>query len=243
MRLRWLAAGALVLATTACGSTPAGSNPDDNNVSPSTVNVASPDMVALKAKAHVEPCPAPQTTRGGLPNQTLKCLGGGRAVDLSTLKGPLVINVFQAACTECIKEEPALEAFHKDHGSQYPVLGIDGSDTYPGVALQEAVQRGVTYPMVADPGGDLQGGPLNVNNFPTFFFLHADGQITQAVGGKTSEAQILQMVTEQFSGTSQKLGNSSDTITISALAGVVVIGGGAAYVLRRRRRAAKSDAA
>ena len=193
-------------------------------------------MVAAKQAGRVEPCPAPQTSGGGLPAVTLPCLGGGRAVDLATLKGPLVINVFQAGCVECIKEEPALAAFHRRYGAQYPVIGIDGLDTYPGVALKEAIGRGVTYPLLADPGGDALTGPLAIRGFPTFFFLHADGRLTQASGGKTSEAEILAMVQSQFAPATA--GEDSNAAMLTGLAAVVVLGAGGAYGWRRWKRSA-----
>lgn len=225
-----LAVIGLLLVSACGGSSSTAGNPDD--VSASNVNVATPDMIALKAKSQVEACPAAQVAKGGLPKVTLPCLGGGRSVDLSTLKGPLVINVFQAGCVECIKEEPALAAFHRHHGATWPVLGIDGLDTYPGVALREAINRGVTYPLVADPGGDALSGPLNIRGFPTFFFLHADGSITQAVGGKTSEAQILEMVQQQF-GPQAAAKSTSGDLVVAAIA-IVVVAGGAGFVVRRR---------
>ena len=38
---------------------------------------------------------------GALPTITLPCLGGGTSVDLSTLKGPLVLSLWQAGCAPC----------------------------------------------------------------------------------------------------------------------------------------------
>lgn len=161
----------------------------------STIDVATPDMVAMKAKSKVEACPAAQTASGGLPAATLPCLGGGRKVDLATLKGPLVVNFFQGECAPCKKEMPALEAFYQQYGKRVPVLGIDGIDTIPGVALRQAIQRGVTFPMVADPGGDLQGGPLSISGFPTTFLLTANGTVERLQrGGMTSAAQVKQLV-------------------------------------------------
>lgn len=230
-RPRALVAVIALLLVSACGgSAPSAANPDD--VSASNVNVATADMVATKAKSQVEACPAAQVAKGGLPKVTLPCLGGGRAVDLSTLKGPLIINVFQAGCVECIKEEPALAAFHRHYGATWPVLGIDGLDTYPGVALREAISRGVTYPLVADPGGDALSGPLNIRGFPTFFFLHADGTITQAVGGKTSEAEILAMVQQQFGPQAAAKSTSGDLVVAAIV--IVVAAGGIGVVVRRR---------
>jgi thiol-disulfide isomerase/thioredoxin len=179
----------VLLALTGCSAKDALEAPSADKIP-----VATAEMVAMKQKAGVAPCPAPETTHGGLPSHTLRCLGGGRDVDLSTLKGPLVLNFFASTCAPCRQEMPALERFYRDHGRQVPVLGVDYIDTYPGVALQKAVGRGVTYPLVADPLGDLQGTDLSVSKFPTFFFLSADGKVSTELGGKTSEAEIVAMV-------------------------------------------------
>ncbi|MEX0427905.1 TlpA family protein disulfide reductase [Nocardioides sp. DS6] len=162
------------------------------------IDVATPDMVAMKAKSDIEPCPAPETKDGGLPAKTVRCLGGGRSVDLSTLKGPLVLNFWNSPCVECQKESPALAKFYRDYGRRIPVLGVDAVDGYPGIALRKAIGWGITYPIVADPLGDLQGTKLSVRGVPTFFFLHADGSLTAEAGGKKNEAQIVAMVEKQF---------------------------------------------
>lgn len=189
--MRGLAAALCValVALTGCSAKDVVHAPPDQQVP-----VATAEMVALKHQGGVAPCPTAQTKDGGLPAHTLRCLGGGRDVDLSTLKGPLVLNFFASQCGPCRKEMPALERFWRDHGKQVPILGVDSEDTYPGKALELAVNRGVTYPMMADPLGDLQGSSLSIRGLPWFFFLSADGKITSEAGGKTSEAQIVTMV-------------------------------------------------
>ncbi|WP_051218025.1 TlpA family protein disulfide reductase [Nocardioides insulae] len=161
---------------------------------PADVDVAAPEMVQAKQQGGVEECPAPQTEGGALPAVTLDCLGGGRAVDLSTLEGPLVINFFQAACEPCRLEMPALQEFHRKYGDRVALLGIDSNDTYPGVALDEAISRGVTYPMVADPGGDLQKTKLRITGYPQFWILDEEGELHFHSGGLTSLDQVVDMV-------------------------------------------------
>jgi thiol-disulfide isomerase/thioredoxin len=233
-----VACAAALLTLAGCSSTPTSAG--STTVPSSNTNVATPDMQATKAAAGIKDCPAPQTTNGGLPHMTLKCLGGGRDVDLSTLKGPLVINVFQSACPPCIKEAPALGAFYKEYGAQYPMLGIDGADTFPGVALKEAKAAGITYPLIADPGGDLGGTSLSYNAYPTWYFLHADGTLTTARGGHDSVADILAMVQEQFAPTKAG-GQSVGSVVVQTLGGLAVLVGvgiGGYYLVRRRGRAA-----
>jgi hypothetical protein len=78
------------------------------------------------------------------------------------------------------------------------VLGVDFQDQYPGSALQTLEERGVTYPSVADPGGDL----MDTDEFakisrglPAMFFIDAKGAISYAeFGGLDSEDQITALV-------------------------------------------------
>jgi thiol-disulfide isomerase/thioredoxin len=167
---------------------------------PSKVKVDSPDLRALKAKIGMADCP-PGSGGGALPKITLQCLGGGTGVDLSTVKGPLVLSLWQAGCEPCRKEMPALQAFDDQYGDQVPVLGVDFADQYPGTALEEAGKRGVTYPSLADPGGDLQGFEefAKLPGMPTMYFVDADGRIAyQRSGGVDSADEVADLVREHL---------------------------------------------
>ncbi|SFC16569.1 Thiol-disulfide isomerase or thioredoxin [Nocardioides terrae] len=184
---------ALVLLA-ACDGTPKVSAPDESNVKLDT-----PAYRVVKQQAGIEDCPAAQTTDGGLPDVSLPCLGGGRRVDLSTLKGPLVLNFWYAACEPCRREMPALAAFYEKYGDRVPVLGVDSSDTMPGAALDLAKASGVTYPLVADVGQDLQGTDLTIRGYPTFYLLTADGDLKGPVaGGLGTVDQVVAMVEDQL---------------------------------------------
>ena len=168
---------------------------------PSKVKVDTAELKALKAKAGIEDC-VPGPGGGALPEVTLECLGGGTSVDLSSLKGPMVLSFWFAGCEPCKEEMPALQAFHEEHGARVPVLGIDFQDQYPGSALETLEKRGVTYPSVADPGGDL----LETDEFakvrtglPAMYFLDARGAISYVeFGGLDSEEQIVDLVREHL---------------------------------------------
>jgi thiol-disulfide isomerase/thioredoxin len=177
-----------------CDGTPKVSAPNESNV-----KVDTPAYRAVKQRAGIEDCPAAQTSDGGLPDVSLPCLGGGRRVDLSTLRGPLMINVWYAACGPCRKEMPALAEFYKKYGDRVGVLGVDFQDTVPGEALDLAKKSGVTYPLVADPGGTLQETDLSIRGAPTFFFLSADGTLSKPVaGGLDSVDEVVTLVEQQL---------------------------------------------
>jgi len=167
---------------------------------PSKVRVDTPELVALKAETGMEDC-VPGPGGGALPALTLTCLGGGTPVDLSSLKGPMVLSLWFAGCDPCTEEMPALQAFHEHHGDRVPILGVDFQDQYPGSALQTAQELGATYPSVADPGGDLQEFDefAKLPGLPAMYFLDADGDIAYVeFGGLDSEQQIVDLVREHL---------------------------------------------
>jgi len=185
---RRVVAGVVTTATvallSACGVTPPTGSNDDAA------------LAKIKADGHVAACVSGQTQHGGLPAKTLPCLGGGTPVDLSTLKGPLLLNLWSPTCGPCREEMPALEQFYVKHGSQIPMLGIDTLYPIPRIALQTAINRGVTFPLADDPNGSLQDTPaLSIHGLPTTFLLTADGKVRfVSAGGMKSEAEVEQKV-------------------------------------------------
>lgn len=165
----------------------------------SEVNVATAEMVAAKKASKVEACEAGPASDGGLPSIVLPCLGGGESVDLASFEGPMVINLFQGFCAPCKEEMPALQSFYETYGDEVPVIGIDVMDTVPGVALEEAISRGVTFPMYADPGGELQGGPLTARAVPATYALSSSGEVELLqMGGMTSATQVKELVEKKL---------------------------------------------
>ena len=185
---------AAVLTLTACD--PEASEPGGTNV-----DVDTPALVKLKQQTDVADCAPGDATDGGLPDLTLPCLGGGPDVDLTSLQGPMVINLWQAFCGPCRKEMPALQDFYEQYGDQVPVLGIDFADQYPGSALEEAGERGVTYPSLADPGGDLMDTDqfAKIRGMPMMYFIDADGAIAYAQpGGVDSADEVADLVRQHL---------------------------------------------
>ena len=190
----------LVLPVAACA--PGASQPDyPGGPSRSNVDVDTPELRTLKEQAGIEPCAPGSATDSALPAITLPCLGGGPDVDLSTLRGPMVVNLWYATCGPCRQEMPALQAFHEQHGDQVAVLGIDYQDTVPGVALELARETGARYPQLADPGGDVNGlAPFPpVSTLPYLGFVDERGEIVgHEFGGIESPDELVALVREHL---------------------------------------------
>jgi thiol-disulfide isomerase/thioredoxin len=167
------------------------------------VSVSSADLVAARQRAGIADCTtktlalkssAPATD---LPTAAIGCLGSAAKTALSDIKGPAVINFWSSNCGPCRKEMPALAAFAKQYAGQVSVVGVDFLDTYPGAAIDLAQQSGVTYPLLADPCGDLQQTNLKQPpGLPYFYFVNADGSVEGPVtGGLDSVAQVADLAT------------------------------------------------
>lgn len=173
---------------------------------PPDVTVDSAELRETKERigmADCEPGPGEAPVDGGLPELTLECLAGGRDVDLSTLRGPLVLNAWASWCDPCRTEMPALEAFHDEHGDQVPILGLNVNDLHPDQALQLAEETGATYPSVVDPGGEvyatktlafLRSGP------PAFVFVAEDGTVAGRSSGQVESVEEIEALIAEHLG-------------------------------------------
>jgi thiol-disulfide isomerase/thioredoxin len=175
----------LLLASCAAGPTGTSSTTEDPGRFAVDVDVDTPELRAAKEKAGLEECPAGDAATGTtkpadpanpMPDVTLPCLGGGPDVDLTTLRGPMVVNLWAQWCPPCREELPYYQQLHEEAGGDVAVLGVDYQDTRPDWALDLLAQTGVTYPSVADPAGKLRV-PFRVRGLPGIVFLDEAGEV------------------------------------------------------------------
>lgn len=174
------------------------------DVRPPDVDVDTPALREVKARIGMEDCVPGDggAPAGGLPEVTLPCLGGGPDVELSGLRGPMLINLWQFNCGPCEKEMPALEEFHQQYGDRVAVLGIDFNDVHPDGALALAERTGATYPSLADPGGELmtqEAFAIARRGMPAFVFIDADGTVVgHSSGGVDTVDEVKELVADQL---------------------------------------------
>ena len=172
--------------------------PVSRQPAPSRVDVDTPALRALKADAGVEPCTAGAAppAQDGLPDVTLPCLGGGQAVRLPTLRGPMVVNLFAQWCGPCRTELPFYQRLHEEAEGAVSVLGVDYLDTQPEAALRLVRETGVTFPLLADPDGELRA-ELRVRGLPGMVFVDASGAVTDVQFRVVSSYAELRDLVEQ----------------------------------------------
>jgi thiol-disulfide isomerase/thioredoxin len=167
------------------------------------IKVDTPELRHLKASAAIEPCPktsAPATAKArGLPDLTLPCLGGGRAVNLAELRGPLVLNLWAQWCTPCRDETKVFAHVADEYRGKLQVIGVDWQDTKPDWALEMLRYNRATYPQLADPDAATRA-PLSIRGMPTTFFIAADGSVAYVNNGPFTTAEELQGAIETHLG-------------------------------------------
>jgi cytochrome c biogenesis protein CcmG/thiol:disulfide interchange protein DsbE len=102
-----------------------------------------------------QPVEAPQSG-GRLPDVRLDALRGEGSLDLGELRGPAVVNLWASWCPPCREELPYYQAFAEEYAGTVEVIGIDFEETNPSRAIALADEAGLTYPLYADPEGELR---------------------------------------------------------------------------------------
>jgi cytochrome c biogenesis protein CcmG, thiol:disulfide interchange protein DsbE len=173
------------------------------NSSDSPINVDTPELRELKTQAGIEPCPntsAPASVAShALPDITLPCLGGGRAVNIARLRGPLVLNLWAQWCAPCRQETKVLAQVATEYRGKVQVIGVDWQDTKPDWALAMLHASNATYPQLADPEAATRA-PLQIRGMPTTVFVARDGSIAYVNSGPFDSAGDLRQAIEEHLG-------------------------------------------
>ncbi|WP_310529048.1 TlpA disulfide reductase family protein [Nocardioides sp.] len=138
----------------------------------------------------------------GLPDVTLAGFDGGDDVDLGDFTGPAVISVWASWCGPCRREMPILEEFHAAYGDRVAMLGIDFQDAQTDKARALVEQSGVTYPLVRDEAGTINGAgafPL-LRGLPFLAFVDADGTVTHVEAVVIDSTDQLVAMVDEYLG-------------------------------------------
>jgi thiol-disulfide isomerase/thioredoxin len=138
----------------------------------------------------------PVATRSSVPKISGATITGS-SLDLSDEvgHGMVAVNVWASWCAPCRKEMPILA---RAVGTRLRVVGIDERDS-SGSARSFATSRGITYPSLADPQGELLAKlpMLPQAGVPSTLFIDAHGRVAARVIGPV-DARILRRIIRQL---------------------------------------------
>jgi len=124
------------------------------------------------------------------------CLDGKSELYFSSLRGPLIVNVWGSWCASCKDELPIIRSFYAKAKSQLQVLGVDVEEARPSDGSAFIVESGMTWPSVIDPDGRSRG--FFGMGVPVTWFIDSKGAVVHKKIGAIQSERELRDLTLQY---------------------------------------------
>jgi cytochrome c biogenesis protein CcmG/thiol:disulfide interchange protein DsbE len=113
----------------------------------------------------------------------LASLAGGRG-ELAALRGKVVVLNFWATwCAPCVSEMPSLERLHRTLGPEGLAVVTVATDDDDADVRRFVTERGLTMPVLRDPGGGVASDSYHTTGYPETFVLDRTGVVLEHVVG------------------------------------------------------------
>jgi len=113
----------------------------------------------------------------------LPALAGGE-VDLLSQRGKVVVVNFWATwCPPCVAEMPSLERLHRTLSPEGLSVITVSTDEDEAELRRFVSERGLTLPVLKDPGGRAAAGEYRTTGYPETFVLDREGRLLEHVVG------------------------------------------------------------
>jgi peroxiredoxin len=117
------------------------------------------------------------------PGFRLPSLAGGQQ-DLASQRGKIVVLNFWATwCPPCVSEMPSLERLYRTLSPEGLSVVTVSTDEDQAELRRFVSQRGLTLPVLLDPGGRVAAGEYRTTGYPETFLLDRRGRILRHVVG------------------------------------------------------------
>jgi peroxiredoxin len=104
----------------------------------------------------------------------------GRELDLATLRGRVVlVNFWATWCPPCVTELPSLERLHRALAASGLVLVSVSADEDESALRRFVAERGITFPVLRDPGGRTAAREYRTTGYPESFVVDGRGVLLE----------------------------------------------------------------
>lgn len=126
----------------------------------------------------------------------LSCLDGKSSLDISAVKGPLIINVWGSWCAPCKDEIPIFRNFYEKNQSKVQILGIDVEEAKPSDGTDFVIAEGMTWPNLIDKDGRSRA--YFGMGVPVTWFVNSAGKVVFKKIGVLKDEKELRDLTAQY---------------------------------------------
>lgn len=182
MRIKLVAALAVVLLLAGCSTDNLASQYGSGGTTNYTDDSGAPVLVAAKDRAK----PVTFTSK----------TEDGTALDIADYRGKVVVvNFWYAGCAPCRAEAPILESLNQKYLDQgVSFVGVNTTDQ-PDTAMSFEQKYGISYPSVMDVDSGAArlafSGAVSASAVPTTFVLDRQGRIAARIIGQLESPSIL----------------------------------------------------
>lgn len=126
------------------------------------------------------------------------CLDGSPGIQLSALRGPMVINVWGSWCAPCKEEIPIFRNFYAKAKGKIELIGVDVEEASAKDGRDFVIKNGITWPNLIDTKGNSRA--YFGMGVPVTWFIDEDGKVAyKKIGVIKSEDELLGM-TQKYLG-------------------------------------------
>jgi thiol-disulfide isomerase/thioredoxin len=127
----------------------------------------------------------------------LMCLGDGSIIDMNSLRGPMLLNIWGSWCVPCRAEMPILRRFYDNYHGKVALVGVDVEEPNKDAAKPFIESHGIIWPSLYDPDGRTR--KVIGMGVPVTWFIDADGKtIYKKIGAFKDYAEIEALAKKHF---------------------------------------------
>lgn len=120
----------------------------------------------------------------------LLCLGDDSVINLDSLRGPMLLNIWGSWCGPCKDEIPYLRKFYDKYNEMVQVVGLDVEEPNKEAAKPFIESNGLVWPSLFDPDGRTR--KVIGMGVPVTWFIDEKGRVVHKKIGAFKDYQELE---------------------------------------------------